>query len=101
MKQAKNYDSSADLETNDPAAVDEPIAAHGRMRVTFRGIKPDARNGWQHCLDRAAELRCAEHGETITAVIINGRDNGSFDPIWITCCKGLDLQATALMKECI
>jgi len=49
-------------------------------------------------LDRAASLRCAEHGQPVMAVSIHARENGWFDSMWITCCEGLEQQAAAIVK---
>jgi len=49
-------------------------------------------------LDSAALLRCTEHGEPVTAVIIHARENGWFDAIWTTCCERLERQASAIVK---
>jgi len=50
-------------------------------------------------LERAATLRCDEHGEPIVAVTIAARENGWFDSRWTTCCEGLERQAVAIVKE--
>ena len=50
-------------------------------------------------LERAAKLYCADHGQPVMAVTINGRENGWFDTRWTTCCEGLEQQAAAIVKE--
>ena len=50
-------------------------------------------------LDRAAALRCDEHGQPVVAVTIHGRENGWFDTQWTTCCESLQQQAAAIVKE--
>src|SRR5512140_2874083 len=49
-------------------------------------------------LDRAAELRCAEHDQKIVSVTIHARENGWFDARWTTCCEALEKQAVAIVK---
>ncbi len=50
-------------------------------------------------LERAAELRCTEHGQPIVSVTIYGRENGWFDARWTTCCEVLEQQAVAIVKD--
>lgn len=50
-------------------------------------------------LDQAAGLRCAEHDQPVVAVTIYARENGWFDSRWTTCCKSLEQQAAAILKE--
>lgn len=49
-------------------------------------------------LDRVAQLRCAEHGHPVVAVVMYGRENGWFDTVWTTCCAALETQAGAIVK---
>ena len=76
------------------------IAAAGVMHITIedRG-RPTLRERLSDRLDRAAALRCAEHGQPVVAVTIHGRENGWFDTRWITCCDALEREATAIVKE--
>ena len=69
------------------------------MKITIEDRAEVLRHRLRERLDRAAELRCAEHGEAIVAVTIHGRENGWFDSTYITCCEALQLQATAVVKE--
>jgi hypothetical protein len=50
-------------------------------------------------LELAASLRCPEHDQPVTAVVIHGRENGWFDSRWTTCCEDLTRQAVAIVKE--
>lgn len=50
-------------------------------------------------LDRAAELRCAEHDQQVVAVTIVNRENGWFDSRWTTCCEPMERQAAAIVRE--
>ena len=50
-------------------------------------------------LERAATLRCGEHGQPVVAVTIHARENGWFDSRWTTCCETLEQQAVAIVKE--
>lgn len=50
-------------------------------------------------LERAAALRCKEHGQPVVAVTIHARENGWFDSRWTTCCETLEQQAVAIVKE--
>jgi len=50
-------------------------------------------------LDRAAALKCVEHGQPVVAVMIHARENGWFESRWTTCCESLEQQAAAIVKE--
>ncbi|HYI08751.1 MAG TPA: hypothetical protein VEK57_06745 [Thermoanaerobaculia bacterium] len=50
-------------------------------------------------LDRAAGLRCDDHGQPVVAVSIHARENGWFDSTFVTCCEVLERQASAIVKE--
>ena len=69
------------------------------MKVTIEDRGLTLRERLRERLDSAARLRCAEHGQPVVAVDIHARENGWFDSIWITCCEGLEQQATAIVKE--
>jgi len=69
------------------------------MKVTIVDRGHVLRQRLSERLDQAARLRCAEHGQLIESVIIEARENGWFDSRWITCCEGLERQATAIVKE--
>jgi hypothetical protein len=69
------------------------------MKITIEDRAEVLRHRLRERLDRAAELRCVEHGEPVVSVTIHGRENGWFDSTYITCCEGLQLQASAVVKE--
>ena len=50
-------------------------------------------------LERAAQLRCGEHGQPVVGVTIHVRENGWFDSTWTTCCADLERQATSIVKD--
>ena len=50
-------------------------------------------------LDRAAALRCEEHGQPVVGVTIHGRENGWFDTQWTTCCDVLQRRAASIVKD--
>jgi hypothetical protein len=68
-----------------------------KITVIDRGLT--LRERLSERLDRAARLKCTEHGQPIVAVTIHGRENGWFDSHWTTCCEGLQRQAAAIVKE--
>ena len=69
------------------------------MKITIEDRAEVLRHRLRERLDRAAKLRCAEHGEPVVSVTIHVRKNGWFDSTYITCCEGLQLQASAVVKE--
>ena len=69
------------------------------MRITIEDRGQMLGGRLRERLDRAASLRCSEHGQPVTAVTINARENGWFDSRWTTCCEGLEQQAMAIVKE--
>jgi len=69
------------------------------MRITIEDRGTTLRDRLRERLERAAGLRCTEHGQTVLAVTIHGFDNGWFDANWTTCCEGLTQQAVAIVKE--
>jgi hypothetical protein len=69
------------------------------MKITIVDRGHALRQRLQERLERAALLRCAEHGQPIVAVTIHARENGWFDSQWTTCCEGLERQAMAIVKE--
>ena len=69
------------------------------MRITIKDREHALRQRLRERLERAAQLRCAEHGEPVVSVTIHARENGWFDSTYITCCEGLQLQASAVVKE--
>lgn len=69
------------------------------MRITIEDRELRLREKLRERLDRAAGLRCAEHGQPVIAVAIHARENGWFDSRWTTCCEGLEQQAVAIVKE--
>jgi hypothetical protein len=50
-------------------------------------------------IDKADRLLCDEHGQSVVAVTIHGRENGWFDCVWITCCEQLENRAAAILKQ--
>ena len=69
------------------------------MRIIIRDRTETLYERLRERLDRAALLRCDEHGEPVIAVTINVNENGWFDSMWITCCESLMQQATSIVKE--
>ena len=69
------------------------------MKITYRELSVALRERLEERLERAAQLRCAEHGQPVVAVTINGRENGWFDSVWTTCCPLLEEQAGAIVKN--
>lgn len=69
------------------------------MEVTIHDHGLSLRERLRERLDRAAQLRCAEHGQAIAAVTIHGRENGWFDSRWTTCCENLERQAVAIVRQ--
>jgi hypothetical protein len=69
------------------------------MKITIEDRAMALRERLRERLERAARLRCAEHGQPVDAVTIYGRENGWFDSRWTTCCEGLTQQAVAIVKE--
>jgi hypothetical protein len=69
------------------------------MQITIidRGMR--LRDRLHDRLDRAAALKCAEHGQPVVAVMIHARENGWFESRWTTCCESLERQAAAIVKE--
>ena len=68
------------------------------MKVTIEDRAQALRERLRDRLERAALLRCAEHGQPVMAVTIHGRENGWFDSMWTTCCDALERQAAAIVK---
>jgi len=69
------------------------------MRITIKDRGLALGDRLRDRLERAAGLRCDEHGQPIVAVAISGRDNGWFDSTWTACCERLMEQARAIVKE--
>jgi hypothetical protein len=69
------------------------------MNIVIEKCSPGVQQRIRERLDRAAELRCEEHGQPPVGVIIHGRENGWFDARWTTCCEPLEQQARAIVKE--
>ncbi|HYO75829.1 MAG TPA: hypothetical protein VE010_05150 [Thermoanaerobaculia bacterium] len=69
------------------------------MKITIEDRGTGLRQRLQERLDRAADLRCAEHDQAVVAVSIHARENGWFDANWTTCCDALEQQAVAIVKE--
>ena len=68
-----------------------------RITVNDRGARLRERLGER--LERAAQLRCPEHGQAVVAVTIHARENGWFDSTWTTCCADLQRKAAAIVKD--
>jgi len=68
-----------------------------KIRIEERGEA--LRERLRERLDRAAGLRCHDHGLGVTAVMINVRENGWFDSVWTTCCERLTREAAAIVKD--
>ena len=69
------------------------------MKITIADLGPGMQERLRERLDRAAQLRCAEHDQPPVSVMIYGRENGWFDARWTTCCESLEQQAVAIVKE--
>lgn len=69
------------------------------MRIMIRDRDMGLRERLRERLDRAAQLRCEEHGQGVVAVTIHARENGWFDARWTTCCEALEKQASAIVKD--
>jgi hypothetical protein len=69
------------------------------MKVTIKDLGVSAQEQLRERLDRAASLRCNDHGQSVVALTINGRENGWFDTRWTTCCESLEQQASAIVKQ--
>ena len=68
------------------------------MKITYRDAAHSLRERLAERLERAAQLRCAEHDQPVVAVTIHGRENGWYDSLWTTCCTALESQAGAILK---
>lgn len=69
------------------------------MKITVADTEMGLRERLRERLDRAAQLRCEEHGQPVVSVTIYGRENGWFDARWTTCCEALEKQAVAIVKD--
>ena len=69
------------------------------MRIAFIDRGPELRERLRPRLDRAAQLLCPEHRQSVIAVTIHARENGWFDSMWTTCCSALERQAAAIVKD--
>jgi 2-keto-3-deoxy-galactonokinase len=69
------------------------------MSITIVDRGRTLRDRLRERLERAADLRCTEHDESVIAVTIHGRENGWFDATYVTCCEILERQAAAVVKE--
>lgn len=69
------------------------------MRISIVDRGPELRERLRGRLERAAALRCAQHGEAVVAVTIHARENGWFDARWTTCCADLERAAVAIVKD--
>ena len=69
------------------------------MKITVADSEMRLHERLRERLDRAAQLRCEEHGQPVVSVTIYGRENGWFDARWTTCCESLQQKAAAIVKE--
>ena len=69
------------------------------MRVAVRDRAQELRQRLRSRLDEASRLRCPEHDQGVTAVMIDARENGWFDCTWTTCCAGLEQSASLVLKN--
>ena len=69
------------------------------MKITIQDSSHTLRQRLHDRLERAAGLRCDEHGQPVVSVTIHYRENGWFDSQWTTCCETLERQAVAIVKE--
>ena len=69
------------------------------MKITVADTEMRLHERLRERLDRAAQLRCDEHGQPVVSVTIYGRENGWFDARWTTCCEALEKQAVAIVKD--
>lgn len=69
------------------------------MIVTIKDRGEHLREKLQPRLQDAERLLCVEHGQPVTAVTINSRENGWFDARWTTCCDRLEKQAAEILKH--
>jgi hypothetical protein len=69
-----------------------------QIKVVDRG-RATLRERLNERLERAANLRCDEHGQPVVSVSIHARENGWFESQWTTCCESLADQASAIVKD--
>jgi len=69
------------------------------MRITIKDRGLALGDRLRDRLERAAGLRCDEHGQPIVAVAISGRDNGLVRLDLDRGCERLMEQARAIVKE--
>ncbi|HEX2835362.1 MAG TPA: hypothetical protein VHW00_20275 [Thermoanaerobaculia bacterium] len=69
------------------------------MQVSFKDRGPELRERLRNRLERAAQLRCLEHDQSVVAITIHARENGWFDSLWVTCCLDLERRAAAIVKD--
>lgn len=74
-------------------------ATMDRMQVAVNDRGPELRERLRPRLEQASQLRCGEHGESVFAVTIHGREHGWFDSTWTTCCADLERQAVAIVRD--
>lgn len=67
------------------------------MQIAVNDRGPELRERLRGRLERAAQLRCTEHGQPVTAVTVYAQENGWFDSTWITCCVDLERQAMSIV----
>jgi hypothetical protein len=70
-----------------------------KMKITVEDRGEGLRERLRDRLELAALLRCAIHDEPVKAVMIHGRENGWFDPMYVTCCETLERQAATIIKD--
>jgi ribose 1,5-bisphosphokinase PhnN len=69
------------------------------MHIAVIDRGPELRERLRDRLNRAAQLRCTEHGQAVVSVTIHARENGWFDATWTTCCADLKRQAASIVKD--
>lgn len=69
------------------------------MRITINDRGTALGQRLRERLDRAAELHCDEHDQSVISVSIYDRENGWFDARWTTCCEALERRAMAIVGE--
>lgn len=69
------------------------------MTITIRDREQSLRHRLRERLAQVAGLRCDEHGASVEAVTIDGRENGWFEAQWTTCCEALEQKAAAIVKR--
>ena len=80
------------------AGKSDVVTTPGQMIITVENRGLELGERLREHLESAGQLQCTEHGQTVMAVTIYGRENGWVDSRWTTCCEGLEKQAAAIVK---